>query len=64
MDHPNIVTVYEAGESEYGLFIAMRLDPRRDLKDLIVGARARRGPDAAHPLARSPTRSTARTRPA
>jgi serine/threonine protein kinase len=37
IDHPHIVPVYEAGESEYGLFIAMRLIRGRNLKDLIVG---------------------------
>ena len=25
IDHPHIVTVYEAGETEHGLFLAMRL---------------------------------------
>jgi predicted Ser/Thr protein kinase len=37
IDHPHIVTVYEAGESEAGLFIAMRLIRGPNLKDLIVG---------------------------
>jgi serine/threonine protein kinase len=37
MDHPNIVTVHEAGESQYGLFIAMELIRGATLKDLIVG---------------------------
>ena len=37
MDHPNIVTVHEAGESDYGLFIAMELIRGATLKDLIVG---------------------------
>jgi predicted Ser/Thr protein kinase len=37
IDHPHIVPVYEAGESDYGLFIAMRLIRGRNLKDLIVG---------------------------
>jgi predicted Ser/Thr protein kinase len=36
IDHPHIVTVYEAGESEAGLFIAMRLIRGPNLKDLIV----------------------------
>jgi Protein kinase domain len=36
IDHPNIVTVYEAGETEHGLFIAMRLVPGSTLKDMIV----------------------------
>jgi serine/threonine protein kinase len=37
LDHPNIVTVHEAGESDYGLFIAMELIRGATLKDLIVG---------------------------
>ena len=37
IDHPHIVTVYEAGEAEVGLFIAMRLIRGPNLKDLIVG---------------------------
>jgi serine/threonine protein kinase len=36
LDHPHIVTVYEAGESEQGLFLAMRLVRGPNLKDLIV----------------------------
>ena len=36
LEHPNIVTVYEAGESEYGLFMAMRLVRGPNLKDMIV----------------------------
>ena len=39
LDHPHIVTVYEAGEAGEGghdLFIAMRLIPGRNLKQLIV----------------------------
>ena len=35
LEHPHIVTVYEAGETEHGLFIAMRLVRGRTLKDLI-----------------------------
>lgn len=34
LDHPNVVPVYEAGESDDGLFIAMRLVRGRDLKQL------------------------------
>src|ERR671918_1462487 len=37
IDHPNIVTIYEAGESEHGLFLAMRLIRGLTLKDMIVG---------------------------
>ena len=35
LEHPNIVPVYEAGESSYGLFIAMRLVDGPNLKQLI-----------------------------
>jgi serine/threonine protein kinase len=37
LDHPHIVTIYEAGEFERNLFIAMRLVRGPTLKDLIVG---------------------------
>jgi hypothetical protein len=36
IDHPNIVTVYEAGETDHGLFLAMRLVRGPNLKDMIV----------------------------
>jgi serine/threonine protein kinase len=36
IDHPHIVTVYEAGESEHGLFLAMRVVRGPTLKDLIL----------------------------
>ena len=36
IDHPHIVTVYEAGEADEGLFLAMRLIRGSTLKDLIV----------------------------
>ena len=36
IDHPNIVTVYEAGETDEGLFLAMRLVRGPNLKDMIV----------------------------
>jgi hypothetical protein len=36
LDHPHIITVHEAGESEHGLFLAMRLVRGPRLKDLIV----------------------------
>ena len=36
IDHPNIVTVYEAGDTEQGLFLAMRLVRGPNLKDMIV----------------------------
>jgi serine/threonine protein kinase len=37
LDHPHIVTVHEAGETEHGLFIAMRLVRGTTLKDMILG---------------------------
>jgi hypothetical protein len=36
IDHPNIVTVYDTGETEHGFFIAMRLIRGPNLKDMIV----------------------------
>ena len=36
LDHDHIVTVYEAGRSEYGLFLAMRLIPGPTLKHVIL----------------------------
>ncbi len=36
LDHEHIVTVFEAGESDRGLFLAMRLVPGPTLKDLIL----------------------------
>jgi serine/threonine protein kinase len=36
LDHDHIVPVYEAGQSEYGLFLAMRLIPGPTLKRLIL----------------------------
>jgi serine/threonine-protein kinase len=36
LDHDHIVSVYEAGQSEYGLFLAMRLIPGPTLKHLIL----------------------------
>jgi serine/threonine protein kinase len=35
LDHDHIISVYEAGQSEYGLFLAMRLIPGPTLKQLI-----------------------------
>jgi serine/threonine-protein kinase len=37
LEHPNIVPVYEAGESEAGLFMAMKLVDGADLKRLAAG---------------------------
>ncbi|MGA9760888.1 MAG: serine/threonine-protein kinase [Gaiellaceae bacterium] len=40
VDNPAIVTVYEAGESEHGLYIAMRLVRGCDLKQLLIAGEA------------------------
>ena len=37
LDHPHIVTVFEAGEHDHHLFIAMRLVRGPTLKDMIIG---------------------------
>jgi hypothetical protein len=34
LDHPHVTTVYEAGESEHGLYLAMRLVPGSTLAEL------------------------------
>lgn len=39
LEHEHIVTVYEAGETEHGLFLAMRLIPGPTLKQLILERR-------------------------
>ncbi len=36
IDHPHILTVHEAGETEHGLFLAMHLVRGPNLKDMIV----------------------------
>ena len=36
IDHPHIITVHEAGETEHGLFLAMRLIRGPNLKDMVV----------------------------
>jgi hypothetical protein len=38
LEHPHIVTVYEAGETEEGLFLAMRLVRGTNLKQLVLDA--------------------------
>lgn len=40
IDHPHIVPVYEAGEAEQGLFLAMRLIPGPTLKETILAGKA------------------------
>jgi serine/threonine-protein kinase len=39
IDHPHIVTVYEAGDTEHGLFLAMRMVRGPTLKDEIISKR-------------------------
>jgi hypothetical protein len=39
LDHQHIVTVYEAGQTEQGLFLAMRLIDGPTLKDLILASK-------------------------
>ena len=53
LDHPNIVTVHEAGESDFGLFLAMRLVRGPRLKDLILAGTldARRSLSLLEPIA-------------
>ncbi len=63
LNHPNILTVYDIGDSESGLYIAMEYVDGRTLRELLVsGAVATRKllPIAA----RSPTGSPRRMRPA
>ena len=57
LDHLHIVPVYEAGPSEHGLFLAMRLISGSTLKELILGGQLepRR---ACGCWLRSPRRST------
>jgi hypothetical protein len=43
IDHPHIVTVYEAGETEHGLFLAMRVVKGPTLKDLILAKELEEG---------------------
>jgi hypothetical protein len=52
LDHPHTVTVYEAGESEHGLYLAMRLVPGptlavRNQERALDAARGRRDGAAA-----------------
>ena len=59
IDHPHIVTVYDTGETEHGLFLAMRMVRGPTLKDMILA----RELDPARTFGccrRWPTRSTQR----
>ena len=46
LDHPNLCSVYEIGESEHGVFLAMPLYPGETLKDRIVREGALQPDDA------------------
>jgi sugar lactone lactonase YvrE/tRNA A-37 threonylcarbamoyl transferase component Bud32 len=46
IDHPNVIPIYEAGEAEGLVFIAMRLVAGTDLRGLLA-AEGRLGPEAA-----------------
>ena len=62
LDHPNVVPIYEAGEADGRLFIAMRYVDGTDLKALLARrARSPRSGPSRSPR-RSRTRSTRRTR--
>ena len=63
LDHPNVVPVYDAGEVEGQLYLAMRYVEGTDLKKLLKEdgtLDSRRGHRAS--VHRSPTPSTPRTR--
>src|SRR3954447_13781003 len=46
LDHPNVVTVYDAGDVDGALYLAMRLVNGKDLADLL-SARGALGPEEA-----------------
>ena len=62
LDHPNVVTVHEAGESEHGLFLAMQLVEGPSLAELLRSGSWTRPPHSGS-CAKSPMLSTPRTRP-
>ena len=62
LEHPHVVTVYEAGESEHGLYLAMRLVRGSTLAEL-MRERALDASRASDCCARSATRSMQRTPP-
>ena len=56
IDHPNVIPVYEAGEEDGALFIAMRWVEGTDLREAIDRGRSSpRAPSSSS--ARSPARS-------
>ena len=62
VDHPNIIPVFEAGEADGVLFIAMRYVAGGDVGPAGRGGPLDRGPGAAASWPRSPRRWTRRTR--
>ena len=62
LDHPNVVPIYEAGEDDGRLFIAMRYVEGTDLRALLDARAARSSPRAPRGSSRrSARRSTPRT---
>ena len=59
IDHPHIVPVFEAGETDGILYIAMRYVAGQDLRALLD----RKGPLSVRPRAGSPRRSRPRSTP-
>ena len=62
LDHPSIVPVYDAGEADDLLYIAMACVEGSDLKTLLAGKAACRPGALCGSSGRSPPRSTPRTR--
>ena len=62
LHHPNIVTVYDAGEAEGQLYIAMQYVDGTDLSTLLAEEGGSRRAGASTSSSRSPARSTPRTR--
>jgi hypothetical protein len=57
LDHPNVIPIYEAGEREGHLYLAMRYVEGSDLRTLL-GRDRRLPPERALRVPRSPARST------
>ena len=61
LEHPNVIPIYEAGESEGQLYLAMRFVDGRDLKMLLEKMARFRPSGPCRCSRRSPTPWTART---